>query len=171
MRRNANGLTDNQQAFCDAYLIDRNATRAYKAAYPRIKNDNAASTAGARLLRNVRVSEYLAQQEAALHDASVADAAEVRRFLTSVMRGDVVEPVPVFAMRGVQELVDAPAGVNSRIRAAELLGKLMGLFSESVSVSIAEMPRITVCQDGSAWMDESPAGSPGGQSAGFADGV
>ena len=169
MRRNANGLTDNQQAFCDEYLIDRNATRAYKAAYPRIKNDNTASTAGTRLLRNVRVSAYIAAQEAALHDASIASATEVRQFLTSVMRGEATEQVPLFIMRGIQELSEAPAGMNSRIRAAELLGKVMGLFTDQVNVSVAAMPKITVCQDGSAWVDEAAStGSASGRVVGFA---
>ena len=154
MRRNANGLTDNQQAFCDAYLIDRNATRAYKAAYPRIKNDNAASTAGARLLRNVRVSEYLARQEAALHNASMADAAEVRQFLTAVMRGQEPDQVPLFIGDGVQRLKEGPPGLSPRIRAAELLGKLMGLFTDQVSVAVTQMPKIVAAPDGSVEIGE-----------------
>ena len=153
VRRNANGLTDNQQAFCDEYLIDRNATRAYKAAYPRVKNDETAKACGSRLLTKANVSAYIAAQEAAIHDASIASATEVRQFLTSVMRGEVTESVPVFVMRGVQELADAPAGLTPRIRAAELLGKVMGLFTDQVSVSVAEMPKITVCQDGSAFVE------------------
>lgn len=153
MRRNANGLTDNQQAFCDEYLVDRNATRAYKVAYPRIKNDNTASTAGARLLRNVRVSEYLAAQEAAIHDASMADAVEVRQFLTAVMRGDEPDQVPLFIGDGVQRLKEAPPGLTPRIRAAELLGKVMGMFTDQVNVAVSAMPKIIAAPDGSVEID------------------
>ena len=153
MKYNANGLTDNQQVFADEYLVDRNATRAYKVAYPRIKNDNSASTAGARLLRNVRVSAYVKAAEAAMHDASIADAREVRCFLTSVMRGQVTEPVPLLAGSGFQELVDAMPGVSPRIRAAELLGKLMGLYTDQVHVSMAQMPKIIRGGDGSVEID------------------
>jgi len=32
-------MTDKQQRFADEYLIDCNATRAYKAAYPNVKKD------------------------------------------------------------------------------------------------------------------------------------
>ena len=154
MKYNANGLTDNQQVFADEYLIDRNASRAYRTAYPRIKNDETARACGSRLLAKANVSAYIERQEAALHDASIASAVEVRQFLTRVMRGQETEPVPLMAGSGFQELVNAAPGVAPRIRAAELLGKLMGLFTEQVNVGLSKMPKITVCQDGSAWMED-----------------
>ncbi len=52
-------LTDKQKLFADEYLIDLNATRAYKAVYKNIKNDDTAAAAGARMLRNVKVAEYI----------------------------------------------------------------------------------------------------------------
>ena len=52
-------LTRNQKIFCDEYLIDLNATRAYKAAYKNVKKDETAAAAGARLLRNVKVKNYI----------------------------------------------------------------------------------------------------------------
>ena len=48
-------LTPKQEAFVREYLIDLNATRAYKVAYSRVKNDDVAAAAAARLLRNVKV--------------------------------------------------------------------------------------------------------------------
>ncbi len=53
------GLTRNQRIFCDEYLIDLNATRAYKAAYKNVTKDETAAAAGARLLRNVKVENYI----------------------------------------------------------------------------------------------------------------
>lgn len=55
-------LTEKQKRFCDEYLIDLNATRAYKSAYPNIKKDETAAAAGARLLRNVKVENYISQR-------------------------------------------------------------------------------------------------------------
>ncbi|HHV13219.1 MAG TPA: terminase small subunit [Clostridiales bacterium] len=52
-------LTDKQKLFADEYLIDLNATRAYKAAYKNIKSDAVAAQAGSRMLRNVKVAEYI----------------------------------------------------------------------------------------------------------------
>ena len=44
-------LTTKQKIFADEYLIDFNATRAYKVAYPRVKNDNTASSNASKTLR------------------------------------------------------------------------------------------------------------------------
>lgn len=52
-------MTEKQKIFADEYLIDLNATRAYKVAYPRVKNDETAAAAAARLLRNVKVAAYV----------------------------------------------------------------------------------------------------------------
>lgn len=52
-------LTPKQKIFCDEYLVDLNATRAYKAAYKNIKKDETANAAASRMLRNVKVKEYI----------------------------------------------------------------------------------------------------------------
>lgn len=52
-------LTAKQKRFVDEYLIELNATKAYKIAYPNIKNDETAKAAASRLLTNVNVKAYL----------------------------------------------------------------------------------------------------------------
>lgn len=52
-------LTRNQKIFADEYLIDLNATRAYKAAYKNVKKDETAAANGSRLLRNAKVKNYI----------------------------------------------------------------------------------------------------------------
>lgn len=52
-------LTKCRKRFAEEYLIDLNGTRAYKAAYPNVKNDETAAAAAARLLRDVKVREYI----------------------------------------------------------------------------------------------------------------
>lgn len=52
-------MTNAQRIFCNEYLIDFNATRAYKVAYPRCKKAETAAQSGSRLLRNVNVQEYI----------------------------------------------------------------------------------------------------------------
>jgi phage terminase small subunit len=56
-------LTDKQKRFVDEYLIDLNATRAYKAAYPSVKKDEVAASAAVRLLRNVKVQAYMKERQ------------------------------------------------------------------------------------------------------------
>ena len=56
-------MTDAQQRFCDEYLIDLNATRAYKVAYPRCKKEETINAAASRMLRNVKVQEYISVKQ------------------------------------------------------------------------------------------------------------
>ena len=46
------GVAPQENLIGNEYLIDLNATRAYKVAYPRVKNDEVAAAAATRLLRN-----------------------------------------------------------------------------------------------------------------------
>lgn len=55
-------LTKKQKLFCDEYLIDLNATRAYKAAGYSVKSDNAAGVEGYKLLRNPKIGLYINQR-------------------------------------------------------------------------------------------------------------
>lgn len=53
-------MTKAQEIFCNEYLIDLNATKAYKVAYSRCKKDETANVNGSKLLRNAKVQEYIA---------------------------------------------------------------------------------------------------------------
>ena len=55
-------LTDKQKVFVNEYLIDMNATRAYKIAYPKVTKDETAMAAASRMLRNVKVQEKIAER-------------------------------------------------------------------------------------------------------------
>ncbi len=52
-------LTEKQKIFVNEYLVDLNATRAYKVAYPNVKKDDTARANGSRLLTNANIKEYL----------------------------------------------------------------------------------------------------------------
>lgn len=56
-------MTDAQKRFCDEYLIDLNATRAYKVAYSRCKKDETANVNGSKLLRKTKVQEYISKKQ------------------------------------------------------------------------------------------------------------
>lgn len=132
-------MTDRQKRFADEYLIDCNATRAYKAAYPRIKSDATAAQAGSRLLRNVKVSEYIDEQMEMLHSEKVADAREVLEYLTAVLRGESTAEIVVVEGTGegrseASRMQKAP-DEKERLKAAELLGKRFGLFTDNVKLS------------------------------------
>lgn len=56
-------MTDAQKRFCDEYLIDLNATRAYKVAYPNCKKDETARANSSRLLTNANIQNYVADKQ------------------------------------------------------------------------------------------------------------
>ena len=132
-------MTEKQKRFCDEYLIDLNGTRAYKAAYPAVKSDKAAGAASARLLGNVSIRAYLDERLEQLHNERTADAAEVMEYLTSVLRGESEASVVVVESVGdgcsEARTITKPPDERERLKAAELLGKRFGLFTDKVNVS------------------------------------
>lgn len=131
-------MTDRQQKFADEYLIDCNATRAYKAAYPNVRKDSTAAQAGSRLLRNVNVSAYIEEKLAEISSKKTADAAEVMEYLTSVMRGQSKASVVVVEGYGdgcsEAKIIEKPPDEKERLKAAELLGKRHSLFTDKVDM-------------------------------------
>lgn len=131
-------MTDKQKIFADEYLIDLNATRAYKAAYPRVKKDNVAATNGGRMLRNAEVKKYIDEQLEKMHNEKTADAQEVLEYLTAVLRGEssAEEIVVEGCGDGCSEakIMEKGPSEKERLKAAELLGKRFGLYTEKVEV-------------------------------------
>ena len=125
-------LTEKQQRFCEEYLIDLNATRAYKAVYKNCKKDESARVNGSKLLTNTNIKAYIDEKLEEIHSKNTADAREVIEYLTSVMRGKseaevvVVEGVGDGYSKAVK-IKKRPDG-KERLKAAELLGKRFGLF-------------------------------------------
>jgi len=52
-------LTEKQKLFADEYLIDLNATRAYKDAYKSCKKDETARVNGSKALTNTNIKSYI----------------------------------------------------------------------------------------------------------------
>lgn len=141
-------MTEKQKKFADEYLIDLNATRAYRAAYPAVKKDTVAAQAGSRLLRNVNVKGYIDEQLEKIHNQKTADAQEVMEYLTSVMRGEsLAEEIVVEGLgEGVSEarrMQKAPSE-KDKLKAAELLGKRFGLYTDKIDMDADLDLRITI---------------------------
>ena len=132
-------MTEKQKMFADEYLIDLNATRAYKVAYPNVKKDGAAAVNGSKLLRNTKVRAYIDERLEEIHNRKTADAQEVIEYLTSVLRGEsqaeeiVVEGIGDGCSEA-RTMSKAPSE-KDRLKAAELLGKRYGLYTEKVDVN------------------------------------
>ena len=131
-------MTEKQKLFADEYLIDCNATRAYKAVYRSIKSDEVARKAGSRLLTNVDVKKYITNRMEEIHNEKTADAQEVIEYLTSVLRGESCSTEIVVEGTGdgcseARTIEKAPSE-KERLKAAELLGKRYGLYTDKVDL-------------------------------------
>ena len=131
-------MTNKQRQFADEYLIDLNATRAYKAVYKNIKNDHVARTNGNRLLTNADIKTYIDEQLQKISDEKIADATEVMQYLTSVLRGESLSETVVVEGIGegcseARRLEKLPEE-KERLKAAELLGKRYSLFTDKVEM-------------------------------------
>lgn len=139
-------LTEKQKIFCNEYLVDLNATRSYKKAYPNVKKDEVAAVNGNRLLRNANVKAYIEQQLKKIEDESIADATEVMKYLTSVMRNELKEEVVVVEGEGEgcssAKIVKKDMSAKDRNKAAELLGKRYRLFTEKIEVDGVQQVQI-----------------------------
>ncbi|WP_066895685.1 terminase small subunit [Clostridium nigeriense] len=139
-------LTDKQIIFANEYLIDLNATRAYKKAYPNVKKDSVAKAAASRLLTNVNLKNYIDEQLKKIEDESIANATEVMKYLTAVMRNELTEEVVVVEGEGEgcssARIVKKDISAKDRNKAAELLGKRYRLFTEKIEVDGVQQVQI-----------------------------
>lgn len=128
-------LTIKQQRFADEYIISGNATEAaIKAGYSKkYTNTNAH-----KLLQNTAIKAYIAERLEAINSAKIADQEEVLQYLTSVMRGETQSAVVVVEGEGdgvsCARLLDKTPDEREKLKAAELLGKRYGAFTEKVEV-------------------------------------
>ncbi len=124
-------MTPKQQRFCDEYLISGNATdAAIKAGY----SPKTAKQMGCENLSKPDLRAYIDEQLDKLHSAKIADADEVLQYLTSMMRGEHTEQVLKLDGDGVQTITNMDVSAKERLKAAELLGKRFGLFTDKVGV-------------------------------------
>lgn len=141
-------MTEKQKRFCDEYLIDCNATRAYKAVYKNIKNDGVARRNGSRLLTNADIKKYIDARMEELHNEKTADAQEVIEYLSAVLRGESTAQEIVVVGTGdgcsKAKTVEKAPSEKERLKAAELLGKRYALFTDRVDMDTDMDLNITI---------------------------
>lgn len=141
-------MTEKQKLFADEYLIDLNATRAYRSVYKNIKNDGVARRNGSRLLTNADIKKYIDERLDEIHNEKTADAQEVMEYLTSVLRGESTsEEIVVEGLGdGCSEArtMEKRPSEKDRLKAAELLGKRFGLYTDKVEMDADMDLNITI---------------------------
>lgn len=128
-------MTERQKRFCDEYLIDMNATQAaIRAGYSK----KSAKSIGQENLTKPDISAYIREQLDAIHNQKTADAQEVIEYLTSVMRGEHTEEVLQLIGDGVQQICSIDVSAKDRLRAAELIGKRYGIFTDKTDLNVMQ---------------------------------
>ena len=128
-------MTEKQKRFADEYLKDLNATQAaIRAGYSK----KTAYSIGFEILKKPEIKSYIERQLDKVHEETIADAKEVMGYLTSVMRGQSEADVVVVEGTGdgcsSARTVKKPPDEKEWLKAAELLGKRYGLFTERMQV-------------------------------------
>ena len=146
-------MTEKQKRFCDEYLIDLNATQAAIRAGCSKKT---AKQIGQENLTKLDVKEYIEKRMAEKEKELIADQDEVLKYLTATMRREKKECVVVttseekstFVPDGegkmrkqtvkkeVPRIVEIPARLSDANKAAELLGKAYGLYTDKVETDV-----------------------------------
>lgn len=130
-------LTEKQKIFCDEYIISLNATQAaIKAGYA----EKTAYAIGAENLRKPKIQSYISERMKQKESSLIATQDEVLQYLTSVLRGESQTTDTVLVGMGdgyqeVQEVKKKPSE-KDRLKAAELLGKRYGLYTDKVSADV-----------------------------------
>ena len=154
-------MTAKQMRFCDEYLIDLNATQAaIRAGY----SEKTAWAIGNENLTKPYLREYIDKRLAEKEADLIATQDEVMKYLTSVMRREKTENVVVTLSKeessyvpdengvmrkhtikeDVPKVVQIPARLVDSNKAAELLGKAYGIYTDRIEQDVDMDLNITV---------------------------
>ncbi len=151
-------LTEKQKIFADEYLIDLNATRAYKVAYPKIKKDETARANSSRMLTNANVASYVEKrmkdrekrteitQDMVLKELAKIGFADVTDFVSIEDKGaykavqvKTTDEMPGDKLGAIAGIKEGANGIeiklNDKGKALELIGRHLGMFKDKLEVS------------------------------------
>ena len=133
-------LNVKQKAFADYYIETGNAYQsAIKAGY----SENYAKGNVIKLLENESVKSYIQERMKEIESERIAKAEEILAFLSSSLRGDVVEEVVATETDesgGIRPIIlKKQLSAKDRIKAAELLGKRYRLFTDKVEADVNQV--------------------------------
>ncbi|MGK4115785.1 terminase small subunit [Lysinibacillus capsici] len=122
-------INPRQQDFADYFIELGNAEEAalragYSKAYARGQSY--------KLLANVGIKTYIENRMEELKSERVADQQEILESLTKVLRGEAKGTALVGVGMGEQEVKDIKPTLAEKIKAAELLGRRFGMWTDKV---------------------------------------
>lgn len=150
-------MTEQQKRFVDEYLADDdlNATRAYLVAYPSVKKEETAAAAAARLLRNVKVAEYILErieerqkrtevtqdrvvyELAAIAFSKATDYVVIEKGCVQIRNTDELTEEQARAIAGIKEGANGiEVKLNGKEKALELLGRHLGMWNDKINLNV-----------------------------------
>jgi phage terminase small subunit len=124
----AKSLNERQIKFCEYYVLSCNAADSVRKAGYKCKNPAAY---GYRLLQSPSIQSYMDMLLAETADKRIAQASEIIEFYTQLMRGSFDDSSEV--------------KFSDRLKAADALAKIFGLFSERFGYG--EKKSVTIVDD------------------------
>lgn len=131
-------MTNKQKRFVYEYLIDLNATQAaIRAGY----SEKFAHTNANKLLHITTIKALIKKELDQMRSNKIATIEEVMVYLTSVLRGQSESEIVIVEGIGdgcsnARTMTKAP-DEKERLKAAELLGKRFGMFTDKVNIDDA----------------------------------
>lgn len=126
-------LTLKQKQFADEYIRTGNA---YQSAINVGYSEKYAKARSHKMLENVGINQYIDENLEIIQKESIAEADEIMRYLTRVLRGEEKEEILVYVGDGMQEIQTIRPSAKDRIKAAELLGKRYRMWTDKHEVEI-----------------------------------
>ena len=141
-------LTVKQQKFVDFYIQSCNASEAARRAGYSPKT---ADKIGFENLKKPEVQAVLATRLKQLESERIAKDKEILEYLTSIMRGEAEEEVVMNIGTGKgfskAEKVKAQVGAKERLKAAEMLAKVHGMFISKAELEISGAVPVVIHDD------------------------
>lgn len=124
-------LTIKQKKFVEEYIISGNATEAaLKAGYSK----KTSYSIGNENLKKPEIIAALRAKEEELKSKKIASQEEVLEYLTSILRGEQEEKTLIGTGKGTQRITNIEVSAKDRIKAAELLGKRYGTWTDKIDI-------------------------------------
>lgn len=131
-------LNERQERFVDGWV--RNGGNGAQAAREAGYSERTARSIAQRLLTNVDVKEAIQARQAELREQRRMTTDNVIEFFEKVVQGEIGEQ----EVTPSGKVIEVPTKVNNRIKAAENLGKVLGIFQAE---SVVEVKPIVVMGD------------------------
>lgn len=126
------GITEKQRRFADNYLS--NGCNATQAAISAGYSKKYAAQNTSKLLKNTNVAAYIRDRNEEISSAKIVTQQELQEYWSGMIRGNEKEQVLVGVGKGEQVIDDMDVSAKDRLKASELMGRALMMFTDNVNL-------------------------------------